>query len=268
MKRDLQLLVLVGAIVATGLMVSLWRITSGPPIITTAPPPSQPAVALPGPAAPPEPGTQHPLTVPTAPLTAGGLVPALIDLLGRKAVMSYLQLEEFPRRFVATVDNLGRSHAPPALWPVHPTPDRFTVEEHEGAAVIAADNRMRYEPFVLLVESVDASQAVALYVRAYPLLQRAYEQLGYPNRYFNDRLVAVIDQLLQTPERKYPLKVQLIEVKGPVPSVRPWVRYEYADPALESLSSGQKMLLRVGPENQRRLKAKLAAIRKELAAPR
>ena len=28
-------------------------------------------------------------------------------------------------------------------------------------------------------------------------------------------------------------------------SERPWVRYEYADPGLQALSSGQKILLRV-----------------------
>jgi hypothetical protein len=53
-------------------------------------------------------------------------------------------------------------------------------------------------------------------------------------------------------------------VKGPIPSVRPWVRYQYSDPALESLSSGQKILVRSGAVNQRRLKGKLAEFRAEL----
>jgi hypothetical protein len=106
---------------------------------------------------------------------------------------------------------------------------------------------------------------VDLYVRLYPLLQKAYEELGFPGRYFNDRVMAVIDLLLSTPETEMPLKLRLTEVKGPIASLRPWVRYEFADPALESLSSGQKILLRVGPVNERRLKDKLAQIRGELA---
>jgi hypothetical protein len=61
-----------------------------------------------------------------------------------------------------------------------------------------------------------------------------------------------------------PMKLELTDVKGPIPSERPWVRYQYADPSLESLSAGQKILLRVGPVNGRRLKAKLAEIRAEL----
>ena len=44
----------------------------------------------------------------------------LTDLVGRKAALSLLQLDDFPRRFVATVDNLGGARAPARLWPVVP----------------------------------------------------------------------------------------------------------------------------------------------------
>jgi hypothetical protein len=37
--------------------------------------------------------------------------------------------------------------------------------------------------------------------------------------------------------------------------------YEYADPDLEALSSGQKLLLRMGPENAARVQQTLARIR-------
>ncbi len=206
------------------------------------------------------------LPAPAAPLAASELRQALTDLLGRKSVTSFLQLDDFPRRLAATVDNLGRAHAPAALWPVNPTPGRFTVEERDGGSVIAADNAARYTPFVLLAERVDAGRAADLYVRMLPLLERSYEELGYPKGRFNDRVLAVIDLLLGTPAVEYPVKVQLAEVKGSVPSLRPWVRYEYADPALESLSAGQKILVRMGPVNARRLKAKLAQFRQEVVA--
>ena len=53
---------------------------------------------------------------------------------------------------------------------------------------------------------------------------------------------------------------------GPIASTQPWVRYELADPAYQSLSAGQKILLRVGPSNEQRLKAKLTELRRELLA--
>src|SRR5258705_422194 len=53
---------------------------------------------------------------------------ALNGLLGRDKAGSFLQMDGFVRRAVATVDNLTRSQAPARLWPVHPAPQRFTVE--------------------------------------------------------------------------------------------------------------------------------------------
>lgn len=261
--QSLLLLLVAGAIVV---LLTLWRmgLIRGPSQVPAALAPELPEVTTP--VASPESPIRFPLDVQARsdrPLRAGEIRPALVDLLGREAVATFLQIDEFPRRLVATVDNLGRAHAPHLLWPVNPAPDRFTVEELDGP-VIAADNASRYTPFVLLAESVDSARAVDLYVRIYPLLQAAYEELGFPNRYFNDRLIEVIDLLLATPQAEYPVRLQLTEVKGLFPSLRPWTRYEFADPSLESLTAGQKVLLRVGPVNQRRLQDKLGELRAEL----
>jgi hypothetical protein len=40
--------------------------------------------------------------------------------------------------------------------------------------------------------------------------------------------------------------------------------WEYADPALEARSAGQKTLVRMGPDHTRRLKAKLREVRRQL----
>ena len=89
------------------------------------------------------------------------------------------------------------------------------------------------------------------------------------DRYFNDRLVEVIDLLLATPEPAEPPRLRLTEVKGPIAPERPWVRYEFADPRLQSLAAGQKILVRMGLANERRVKAWLTAFRAELLqAPR
>jgi hypothetical protein len=191
---------------------------------------------------------------------------ALTDLFGRKTVLSMFQLQDFPRRLVATVDNLGRSRAPARLWPVNPVSGRFIVDKQGSAEVISADNGLRYTPYVLLIETVDLRQAVAVYQRLYPLLQQAYEDIGFPKHYFNDRLVDVIDQLLATPDISAQVKVHLPTINGPVQPERPWLLYEFDDPDLQSLSAGQRILLRMGPVNERRVKAKLAEVRRLVTA--
>lgn len=191
-------------------------------------------------------------------------VTMLSGLIGSKAAAGFLQTADFPRRVVATVDNLGRSHAPPSSWPVNPTAGRFLIDERDGRTVINSGNAERYVPLVRLIEAVDIKQLAKIYTMAYPMLQQAYEDIGYPNRYFNDRFVEVIDQLLATPEAPEPLAVHLTEVKGPLVSTRPWVRYEFLDSSFEQLSSGQKIMLRIGADNRRRLKTRLVEWRREL----
>jgi hypothetical protein len=87
------------------------------------------------------------------------------------------------------------------------------------------------------------------------LFQEAYESLGHPPQYFNDRLIEVIDHLLASPD-----------VKGPIALARPNVLYEFADPALEARSAGQKVLIRMGSENATAVKDKLRELRAELIA--
>jgi hypothetical protein len=98
-------------------------------------------------------------------------------------------------------------------------------------------------------------QVAAVYVHFYPLFQEAYQDLGYPNGYFNDRLVQVIDSLLATPQPAAPIQL-----------VRPNVMYTFADPALESRPAGQKLLIRMGPDNAAIIKAKLTELRTAITA--
>lgn len=192
----------------------------------------------------------------------------LLGIIGSKAMQSFVQTEGLIRKIVATVDNLPRAHASIILWPVPPTPGRFVVTAPAGSeesGPIAAENMNRYAPFVRFVETVDVRSVVNLYKRFYPAFQAAYADLGYPKHYFNDRLIQVIDHLLSTPvlEREQ-AQVQQTVVKGPIAMNQPWAHFVFADPALEGLSAGQKILIRIGPDQAQRLKNKLLAFRKAL----
>jgi Protein of unknown function (DUF3014) len=234
-------------------------------------PSSAPAAAedgAPPAAAPAAPDVQYPLPTTSEPLALEGVAAALQQLLGPGAMEAFVFSDDFPRRLVATLDQLGREHAPASLWPVAPAPGRFLVEQRGDATVIAADNAQRYAPMVRALASVDAAATVALYRRMVPLLDRAWRTLGMGERHLNDRVFEVIDLLLATPEPAQPIAVLLTEVKGPVPSLRPWVRYEFADPKLQALPAGQKVLLRMGQAERQQVKDKLRDLRRHLVQGR
>jgi hypothetical protein len=215
-----------------------------------------------------EPAVKYPVDAPVTPPAPSpiDLSAALNDLLGAKTVLALFRNDDLAHRITATIDNLGQSYAPTALWPVNPAGGRFTTERVNDADVIGAGNAARYTPYVSLFESIDLTLTMKSYVQFYPQLQQAYEKLGYPKRYFNDRLVEVIDQLLATPEPGDSPRVHLPPIDPSVQPARPWVLYEYDDPALQSLSAGQKVLLRMGTANERRVKAKLTELRRLVTA--
>lgn len=173
------------------------------------------------------------------------LHPAFEALLVREAVID---------RLVAAVDNLPRRKIAENIRPVGRLPVAFGSDiDLDGNVVLGPSSYLRYDGIVAQIYVADLDTLYDMYLRFYPLLQQAYERLGYPDAYFNDRLVEVIDHLLETPAPA-----------GPIVLVRPNVLYEFADPDLEALSSGQKLMLRMGPDNAATTKRVLQRFRAKL----
>lgn len=263
LARGVIILLVVAGI---GGVIYYWKTKQAPP-----PPPAPVARPVPPPPAPPPPppdaapAIAHPIER-EKPEPLPGLADsdeyvrkALEGLFGRKGVLTFLNIDGFVRGFVATVDNLANEHAPVSLWQVKPMAGNFQTD----GQTISARNEARYAAFIRFVDAVPTGRAVGLYRRLYPLFQQAYEELGYPGKYFNDRLVVVIDHLLETPDLPAPIKVKLVEAPAGAKRLRDL--YQYEDPALERRSAGQKILMRMGPKNARVLKAKLREVRSQIA---
>lgn len=242
------------------------------PVVPEAPPAPEPAVQPEAPVLAAEPASpQHPLMVEAADALEAtdteGFERNVTQWLGREAVLKFIAMPGLAHHIVATIDNLPRSHAAPRLWPLHPVGGRMITAEEGGQMWIAPANSSRYDALVGFVTGIDPAQAADMYRKAYPVLQQAYENLGYPGQHFNDRLVAVIDHLLQTPEVAQPMAIQLVQVQGAVAPQQPWLRYEFADAQLQSLSAGQKQLLRMDTAHRQQLKAYLQVVRAQIAQP-
>ncbi len=258
-----RILWLIAVLVVVAAAVLLMKSRQGPP--------PEPAIVAPptaqAPVAPTNPPAPEPSPPPVQPVEPAQPLPPLdqsdetvsdqaVGLFGREAVAAYLASPEIVRKLAVTVDNLPRDKVAMRLRAVPEMPGRFVASGPEDAPVLDAGNFARYRPFVDLVGAMDAVRVAALYRRFYPLLQQAYEDLGYPGQPFHYRVIECIDDLLDAPE-----------VGTGVRLVRPNVLFEFADPALESRSAGQKMLMRMGPDNARVVKAKLREIRAALAVP-
>jgi hypothetical protein len=111
----------------------------------------------------------------------------------------------------------------------------------------------RYAPYVDVFESLQTESLLQLYLEYKPAIEDIFAEIGNPSDSFDEKLEEAIDVLLDTPEVPVPVEVFTDSVM-----------YKFADRRLESLTAPQKQLLRTGPENMRRIKAKLREIKESL----
>lgn len=264
------------AAVALVIVIAAWLLFSGPkqhdePVLLPAPVstiPIQPTIVEPEleeritlqpepePLLPPEPEPE--LAEPVVELPPPPALPALDDsdnevaaallaLNWRAGLAALFNREEMIRNLVVTVDNVAQGQLV-AGFPVFNLPaDKFKVQPLTADTYkVAADNHLRYEPYLQLLESVPVSQLQALKQRYQPLLDEAFGELGYPNLTFDQRLAQALEVLLLTPEPQPDAEL-----------VQPAVMYTYLEPALEQLPEAQKQVLRLAPAQQQRFKTLL-----------
>jgi vacuolar-type H+-ATPase subunit F/Vma7 len=229
--------------------VQLPPIIESPPVVQSEPEISYPVESIEIPQAEPEPQPE-PEPLPALADSDAAMSEALAGVAGQQPVDILLVPEGIISRIVATVDSLDTRQVAPPVLPIKPPTGKYAVIREGDTITSSVGNDARYSSYVAMADALDTQAMIAVYQRYYPLFQQAFEEMQGPEAYFNDRLVAVIDHLLATPVIEEPLEL-----------VKPEAVYLFADPQLEALSAGQKMLLRIGGDNSTAVRAKLREIR-------
>jgi hypothetical protein len=132
----------------------------------------------------------------------------------------------------------------------------FRAMSSDGRLVIDPRSYARYNRVADAVESISPEAAVRLYGAVKPRLDDAMRELGVTGVTTDEFVERAIRQLLATPVLEQPPALERNEGL-----------YRFADPKLENLPPAQKQLLRMGPENTRRIQAALRAIAHALGIP-
>ncbi|MBU6189901.1 MAG: DUF3014 domain-containing protein [Betaproteobacteria bacterium] len=199
-------------------------------------------------------GADSPIDPASAALDAAAsdkaIAAALGNFPGREQLLRFVLPADIVQKIVLTIDNLPGDSMSMQYRAVVATPGSFQIERRDGEPAIATQNARRYDAFVAFASGLDTRRLVALYKRFYPLFQKTYRSIGYPEGHFNDRVVQAIDDLLAAPSPA-----------GAIFLDQPRVLYEFAESSLERRSVGQRIMIRVGPEHAAKLKAKLRELR-------
>jgi hypothetical protein len=175
----------------------------------------------------------------------------LQQLSSHPQLAAWLLTNDLIRKFTAIVDRIaiGASPAKPAAFAKPSQP--FHATGSGDSLRIDPQSYDRYNTLAAVVDSLDVDGSARTYQRLKPLINQAYRELGYPDEDFDRKLSMAIARLLDTPVPTGPAALKATSVS-----------YQFADPELESLSSPQKQLLRMGPQNMQIVQAKLRAFAK------
>ena len=164
----------------------------------------------------------------------------------------WLYTDEVIRKFVTVIDNISVGTVAQKYISIPNPSTRFQSVEKDGSLYLDTASYQRYNVYTDMFISLDNADLVAIYQRYSPLLEQAFDQLGYPDKMsFNNRLLLAIDELL-----KAPVLESDIELERPTPVI-----YKFADPSLERLPDAHKQLIRMGPRNTRLIQQKLASLK-------
>ncbi|MGA8009581.1 MAG: DUF3014 domain-containing protein [Thiomonas sp.] len=228
---------------------SASAVVSSAPVAPAPPASVASAASEPVPAVPP----QSTASLPKLGESDAYVLSAITGLVGQRDGLAWLLPKRLILHIVATIDNLPRQQVALQVWPVKPAPGPLRTTGQGGDLSIAPDNAQRYAPYMRMLGAAKPERAVAVYLELYPLFEDAWRELGHPKQPFNARLLQVIDNLLAAPEPQPPVRL-----------VQPKVLLQYADPALEAASAGQKFLMRSGLHNERQVKVWLRTFRSDL----
>lgn len=220
-----------------------------------APPaPAEPALAAAAPVqgadAPAGPGME-PLAFPAVPLAGSddAVREFATALSADPEFAKWLLSKDLLRTFVVAVDNVANGLSPkPHIGFFIPAGD-FRVSRTKSGTVVDPAAYGRYDAVTRVALSLDPAAAARLYRAVAPLIQEAYNELGYPGVDFDDTLVRAMSELLETPV-----------VEGPIGLEQKVLSWAMIDPVLEGLSPAQKQLLRMGPRGVAAVHDKILAL--------
>lgn len=167
-------------------------------------------------------------------------------LSAQPKLIEWLANDQLAERFVAVVDNVARGESPKPHVRFLDPGRGFSAEDTAAGPVVAEESYRRFDLLANAIAALDTAGTAQAFEDLEPLLDEAYRNLGYPDGELRRVMAKAIRQLLATP---IPDQPPLLEER-----IR---SYHYKDPAYEDLSPAQKHLLRMGPENIRKVQTKL-----------
>ena len=157
---------------------------------------------------------------------------------GGKALAQFVAGDYVVERAVAIIDALRRGEVPYKLLPVGKPSTTFPISDNGLRVTLDTAGFSRYDGFAQWVGGLNTPALVSLLNDYEMIATQALTRMGVTDFDIRSAVLAATTQILSTPQVAVDAELMRREAN--------WV---YMDPELEALSSLQKQVLRMGPEN-------------------
>jgi hypothetical protein len=170
----------------------------------------------------------------------------------------WLATDDLIRQMANGIDRIARGQNPARDVPTLRPNGEFQIARRGKVTTIDPASFRRYDNLARLVQSLDPKAVAEAYRTIYPRLDEAYRAQGRSEGHVDGAVTAALQLLIDTPIPNEP--VAIIPGQG--------ATFAFADPRYERLTPAQKQLLRMGPDNARRIQTRLREIRDAISTAR
>jgi hypothetical protein len=148
------------------------------------------------------------------------------------------------QRFAAAARMVAQGESPRPVLDFIVIDGELLVKEQGNKTFLAKESYARYDTMTKVFATTDPDAAARAYRQLKPFFDSTFRQVAQPGERFDDVLAAAMRRLVAVQMPKEPIE---LVPKGAI--------YLFRDPTLEALGAGEKHLIRMGPENAKKVQS-------------
>jgi hypothetical protein len=160
---------------------------------------------------------------------------------------SWFRIKNVIKKYIALVNDISQNQLFTRHRAFLKPLGKMRVKRDSQGLYLPKDSYRRYDSLADAITAIDVDKGLQLYLTFKPLFEKVYKEFGYPADYrLEDIFLKAAANVIKAPV-----------IEGRIGLKKHSVKYMYTDKGLESLTGVEKQMLRMGPENTKKIQAKL-----------
>ena len=187
-------------------------------------------------------------------INPGMLEPGNSDDGFRKAIVKvsanlsdWFNVKDVIRKYILIINDFSQSQILYKHRKFLKMPLVMVVKNDSQGLYMEKESYSRYDRLANAIDAIDEQKGLSLYLAFRPIFKQVYDEFAYPEDYrLEDIFMKAAASVIEAPiitDRVYLLKHSM--------------RYKFADKKLEALNDVEKQMIRMGPENTKKIQNKL-----------